>query len=216
MWSSWFTRCGRVARSSSQRWCTRVLVVEQERMRDAKEGCIIKLRRDASSGSGPVCRAENFTAGRTLCLLAHTYPLRLGVVVRAEGVGPDYSAVQRNLALEIVRVTEAAALASGRWLGRGDKEAADQVCACVLLSLESLDAHRERGGLLSRGCVLVRLAGLPNPRLVFLLPQAAVDMMRKVLNGVRMDGVVVIGEGEKDEVREARMHGEKCSSRKLL
>ncbi|KAF5833684.1 hypothetical protein DUNSADRAFT_9955 [Dunaliella salina] len=76
------------------------------------------------------------------------------VRVASEGVGPDYSAVQRNLALEIVRVTEAAALASGRWLGRGDKEAADQ---------------------------------------------AAVDMMRSVLNGVRMDGVVVIGEGEKDE-----------------
>lgn len=41
--------------------------------------------------------------------------------------GPDYSAVQRNLALELVRVTEAAALASGRWLGKGDKNAADQV-----------------------------------------------------------------------------------------
>jgi len=68
--------------------------------------------------------------------------------------GPDYSAVQRNLALELVRVTEAAALASGRWLGKGDKNAADQ---------------------------------------------AAVDMMRKVLNSVRMDGVVVIGEGAKDE-----------------
>ncbi|GAX77444.1 hypothetical protein CEUSTIGMA_g4889.t1 [Chlamydomonas eustigma] len=68
--------------------------------------------------------------------------------------GPDYSAVQRNLALELVRVTEAAALASGRWLGKGDKNAADQ---------------------------------------------AAVDMMRKVLNSVHMDGVVVIGEGAKDE-----------------
>jgi len=73
----------------------------------------------------------------------------------SEGVpGPDYSAVQRNLALELVRVTEAAALASGRWLGKGDKNAADK---------------------------------------------AAVDMMRKVLNSVQMDGVVVIGEGEKDE-----------------
>lgn len=68
--------------------------------------------------------------------------------------GPDYSAVQRNLALELVRVTEAAALASGRWMGKGDKNAADQ---------------------------------------------AAVDMMRKVLNSIFMDGVVVIGEGEKDE-----------------
>jgi len=60
----------------------------------------------------------------------------------------------RNLALELVRVTEAAALAAARWMGRGDKEAADQ---------------------------------------------AAVDAMRLVLNSVSMDGVVVIGEGEKDE-----------------
>src|SRR3954453_1315052 len=60
----------------------------------------------------------------------------------------------RNLALELVRVTEAAALASARWIGRGDKIAADQ---------------------------------------------AAVDAMRLVLDTVRMDGTVVIGEGEKDE-----------------
>src|ERR1700712_5480009 len=60
----------------------------------------------------------------------------------------------RNLALELVRVTEAAALAAARLIGRGDKEAADQ---------------------------------------------AAVDAMRHVLDSVRMDGVVVIGEGEKDE-----------------
>ncbi len=60
----------------------------------------------------------------------------------------------RNLALELVRVTEAAALAAGRWVGRGDKEAADG---------------------------------------------AAVDAMRLLINTVPMDGVVVIGEGEKDE-----------------
>lgn len=72
----------------------------------------------------------------------------------AASLGPDYSKVQRNLALELVRVTEAAALASGRWFGKGDKNAADQ---------------------------------------------AAVDMMRSVLNSISMDGVVVIGEGEKDE-----------------
>ncbi len=60
----------------------------------------------------------------------------------------------RNLALELVRVTEAAALAAGRWVGRGDKIAADQ---------------------------------------------AAVDAMRLVLNTIEMDGVIVIGEGEKDE-----------------
>jgi fructose-1,6-bisphosphatase II len=59
----------------------------------------------------------------------------------------------RNLALELVRVTEAAALAAARMVGRGDKEGADQ---------------------------------------------AAVDAMRNVLDSVAMDGLVVIGEGEKD------------------
>ncbi|HVR14493.1 MAG TPA: class II fructose-bisphosphatase, partial [Gaiellaceae bacterium] len=63
-------------------------------------------------------------------------------------------APDRNLALELVRVTEAAALGAGRWVGRGDKIAADQ---------------------------------------------AAVDSMRAMLDSVSMDGVVVIGEGEKDE-----------------
>jgi fructose-1,6-bisphosphatase II len=60
----------------------------------------------------------------------------------------------RNLALELVRVTEAAAIAAGRFMGRGDKERVDQ---------------------------------------------AAVDAMRPVLASIAMDGVVVIGEGEKDE-----------------
>ena len=60
----------------------------------------------------------------------------------------------RNLAMELVRVTEAAALGAGRWVGRGDKEAADQ---------------------------------------------AAVDAMRHMLSTVSVNGVVVIGEGEKDE-----------------
>ena len=60
----------------------------------------------------------------------------------------------RNLAMELMRATEAAALAGGRWMGRGDKNAADG---------------------------------------------AAVEAMRVVLNSVAMDGVVVIGEGEKDE-----------------
>jgi fructose-1,6-bisphosphatase II len=62
--------------------------------------------------------------------------------------------VDRNLALELVRVTEAAALSAARLLGMGDKEAADQ---------------------------------------------AAVDGMHAVLHTIQMDGVVVIGEGEKDE-----------------
>jgi fructose-1,6-bisphosphatase II len=60
----------------------------------------------------------------------------------------------RNLALELARVTEAAAMAAGRWQGRGDKHAVDQ---------------------------------------------AAVDAMRSVLATIDMDGIVVIGEGEKDE-----------------
>ena len=60
----------------------------------------------------------------------------------------------RNVALELVRVTEAAALAAARLIGRGDKEEADQ---------------------------------------------AAVDGMRHQLRSISMDGVVVIGEGEKDE-----------------
>ncbi|MDN5799725.1 class II fructose-bisphosphatase [Corynebacterium casei] len=60
----------------------------------------------------------------------------------------------RNLAMELVRVTEAAALASGRWVGRGKKNEGDG---------------------------------------------AAVDAMRQLINSVSMDGVVVIGEGEKDE-----------------
>src|SRR6059036_3450106 len=66
----------------------------------------------------------------------------------------DHARVDRNLALELVRVTEAAALAAARWVGRGDKEGADQ---------------------------------------------AAVDAMRFTLHAVPMDGIVVIGEGEKDE-----------------
>ena len=60
----------------------------------------------------------------------------------------------RNLALELVRVTETAALAAAQWVGRGDKIAADG---------------------------------------------AAVSAMRHVLGSIEMDGVVVIGEGEKDE-----------------
>jgi fructose-1,6-bisphosphatase II len=60
----------------------------------------------------------------------------------------------RNLALELVRVTEAAAMAAGRWVGRGDKNGGDG---------------------------------------------AAVDAMRKLIGTVSMRGVVVIGEGEKDQ-----------------
>jgi len=70
------------------------------------------------------------------------------------GVVNSSEHLDRNLGLELVRVTEAAALAAGRWMGKGAKEAADQ---------------------------------------------AAVDAMRYALAAVDMDGVVVIGEGEKDE-----------------
>lgn len=62
--------------------------------------------------------------------------------------------MDRNLALEFVRITEAAALASATWIGSGQEKAADQ---------------------------------------------AAVDAMRKAFDSVRMDGTVVIGEGERDE-----------------
>src|SRR6266511_283027 len=70
------------------------------------------------------------------------------------GGPPPPSAPDRNLALELVRVTEAAALASARWVGRGDKINADR---------------------------------------------SAVDAMRLILDTVSMDGIVVIGEGEKDK-----------------
>ena len=63
-------------------------------------------------------------------------------------------APDRNLAMELVRVTEAAAMAAGRWVGRGDKNGGDG---------------------------------------------AAVDAMRQLISSVSMRGVVVIGEGEKDE-----------------
>jgi fructose-1,6-bisphosphatase II len=72
----------------------------------------------------------------------------------AESVESIQTEISRNLALELVRVTESGALASARWMGRGDKNNADA---------------------------------------------AAVDAMRRVLNRIEMDGVVVIGEGEKDE-----------------
>jgi fructose-1,6-bisphosphatase II / sedoheptulose-1,7-bisphosphatase len=66
----------------------------------------------------------------------------------------EYQSEDRNLALDSVRVSEAAALASARWMGRGDEKEADQ---------------------------------------------AAVDAMRQALNVLDIDGIVVIGEGERDE-----------------
>ncbi len=83
--------------------------------------------------------------GKIECMSDHAVPGSL----RVGGEQPD-----RNLALELVRVTEAAAMAAGRWVGRGDKNGADQ---------------------------------------------AAVNAMRQLVSTVSMSGVVVIGEGEKDE-----------------
>ena len=71
-----------------------------------------------------------------------------------EAPEPERQAPDRNLALELVRVTEAGAMAAARWVGRGDKNGADG---------------------------------------------AAVHAMRTLINTVSMDGVVVIGEGEKDK-----------------
>jgi fructose-1,6-bisphosphatase II len=70
------------------------------------------------------------------------------------GDGRRREAPDRNLAMELVRVTEAAAMAAGRWVGRGDKIGGDG---------------------------------------------AAVDAMRMLIGSVSMDGIVVIGEGEKDQ-----------------
>lgn len=67
---------------------------------------------------------------------------------------PETTTPDRNLAMELVRATESAAMAAARWMGKGDRNACDK---------------------------------------------AAVDAMRLLLSTVDMDGVVVIGEGEKDE-----------------
>src|SRR5262249_11845705 len=72
---------------------------------------------------------------------------------RMEPIARKREEIDRNPALELVRVTEGAGLAAGRWVGRGDKEGGDG---------------------------------------------AAVDAMRKLINSISMQGVVVIGEGEKD------------------
>src|SRR5947207_15728894 len=71
-----------------------------------------------------------------------------------EALSVSREAPDRNISMELVRVTEAAAMAAGRWVGRGDKNGGDG---------------------------------------------AAVDAMRQLVSTVSMRGVVVIGEGEKDE-----------------
>jgi fructose-1,6-bisphosphatase II len=89
--------------------------------------------------------ADEGTAAMTETSEPTAVPRELATPVEA----PD-----RNLALELVRVTEAAAMAAGRWVGRGDKNGADG---------------------------------------------AAVNAMRQLMHTISMSGVVVIGEGEKDE-----------------
>ena len=76
-----------------------------------------------------------------------------GQPVQGTSLAPPPSAPDRNLALDLVRVTESGAMAAGRWVGRGDKNGADEV---------------------------------------------AVNAMRVMISTVPMRGVVVIGEGEKD------------------
>ena len=79
---------------------------------------------------------------------------------------PGNPDISRNIAIELVRSTEAAALMSARWMGRGDKESGDQ---------------------------------------------AAVDALRKILNTIDINGVVVIGEGDKDDAP-MLFHGEQVGS----
>jgi fructose-1,6-bisphosphatase II len=81
-------------------------------------------------------------------------PLNLERETMSMNIAHSQQPIERNVAMELVRVTEAAALAAARYLGRGDKN---------------------------------------------LVDEAAVTAMRHVLGHIRMDGIVVIGEGEKDE-----------------
>src|SRR5215218_8411527 len=119
--------------------------------------CPGSRRLSASSGSPPPAE-EAWLPWRSSSLRRRYLPGQPGrrsvtgryAVTEQAHTGPD---PDRNLALELVRATEAAAIGGARHLGRGDKEAVDQ---------------------------------------------AAVDAMRPVLGQIAMDGVVVIGEGEKD------------------
>jgi fructose-1,6-bisphosphatase II len=128
-------------------------------------GRLLKAEADASDDQATM----NAPALPTVPKSGNSYPVRSQVDemrvarpnedVRTSGIrlrsaAMDRQAPDRNLALELARVTEAAALAASRFMGRGDKNAADG---------------------------------------------AAVEAMRIVLDTVDMDGVVVIGEGEKDE-----------------
>ncbi|MDX6494693.1 MAG: fructose,6-bisphosphatase, partial [Gaiellales bacterium] len=154
----------------------------------------------------------------------------------------------RNLALELVRVTEAAAMAAGRWVGRGDKNGGDGAAVDAMRALIGTvsmhgvvvigEGEKDEAPMLFNGedvgdgtgphCdvavdpvdgTTLMAKGMSNavsviavsergsmfdPSAVFYMDkiaadQAAVDAMRHMLATVEMDGVVVIGEGEKDE-----------------
>ena len=117
------------------------------------EGRVLGSARPHRPRSGPLGRTSIVSTAQ-VSLLAHPRlsdrhdPRTMVWSVATAPQAPD-----RNLAMELVRITEAAAMAASRWMGRGDKSGADG---------------------------------------------AAVEAMRVVLSSVQMDGVVVIGEGEKD------------------
>src|SRR5256885_16841132 len=79
---------------------------------------------------------------------------RSDAMSESSSLGGFRPTLDRNLAFELCRVTEAAAMAAGRWMGRGDKNGADD---------------------------------------------AAANAMRTTLNNVHMDGILVIGDGGKDQ-----------------
>src|SRR5919199_3589185 len=99
-------------------------------------------------GGGPAMARGTGSTWRRSTSTMSLMPETTASGVRAAG------GLDRNIALELCRVTEAAALAAARWMGRGNKNAVDQ---------------------------------------------AAVNAMRERLRVIDMDGIVVIGEGEKDE-----------------
>src|SRR3954464_7310687 len=67
------------------------------------------------------------------------------------GLSAAHEAPDRNLALELVRVTEAAAMAAGRWVGRGDKNGADGVAVNAMRALISTVGMRGGGGIRGGG-----------------------------------------------------------------
>src|SRR4051795_11592713 len=93
--------------------------------------------------------------------------------------GRNPQTLDRNLALDLVRVTEAAAMAAGRWVGRGDKNGGGGAAGGATGA--PVRTRGRKGGAVHGG------------------DGAAVDAMRALIGTVSMKGVVVIGEGEKDQ-----------------